>query len=84
MVHITNYLANFEGILISKWLIKFEDNCSCDQKIILIKYSFHFILAEKSGIDGAVFVHASGFIGGCKSKEGALAMAVETIKLSEL
>ena len=51
---------------------------------ILQKYYLIFILAEKSGIDGAVFVHASGFIGGCKSKEGALAMAVETIKLSEL
>ncbi|KAF3482620.1 MYG1 [Arthroderma uncinatum] len=29
--------------------------------------------------EGAVFVHASGFIGGHKTKEGALAMAVESL-----
>lgn len=32
-------------------------------------------LSAKSGIDGCVFVHASGFIGGNLTKEGALEMA---------
>ena len=32
-------------------------------------------LSRKSGIDGCVFVHASGFIGGNLTKEGALEMA---------
>lgn len=32
-------------------------------------------LSKLSGIDGCIFVHASGFIGGNKTKEGALAMA---------
>ena len=36
-------------------------------------------LEAKSGIEGAVFVHASGFIGGCKNHVGALKMAVDTI-----
>jgi len=36
-------------------------------------------LSELSGIDGCVFVHASGFIGGNKSKQGALQMAQQTI-----
>ncbi|OJJ49536.1 hypothetical protein ASPZODRAFT_58805 [Penicilliopsis zonata CBS 506.65] len=38
--------------------------------------------AGKSKIpEGAVFVHASGFIGGHKTKEGALAMAVRSLEL---
>ncbi|KAJ5369616.1 UPF0160 protein MYG1 [Penicillium cosmopolitanum] len=41
--------------------------------------------AEKAGQDklpaGAVFVHASGFIGGHKTKEGAMAMAVRSLGL---
>ena len=32
-------------------------------------------LETESGIEGATFVHASGFIGGHKTKDGALAMA---------
>ncbi|KAI0348032.1 GAMM1 protein [Trametopsis cervina] len=32
-------------------------------------------LSKVSGIEGGVFVHASGFIGGNKTKEGALALA---------
>lgn len=32
-------------------------------------------LSEKSGIEGCIFVHASGFIGGHATKEGAIAMA---------
>jgi uncharacterized UPF0160 family protein len=31
--------------------------------------------------DGAVFVHASGFIGGHKSKEGAFAMASRGLEM---
>ncbi|EPT04302.1 hypothetical protein FOMPIDRAFT_1021967 [Fomitopsis schrenkii] len=33
------------------------------------------VLSQKSGIDGCIFIHASGFIGGNKTKEGALQMA---------
>ncbi|KAJ3837435.1 GAMM1 protein [Lentinula raphanica] len=33
------------------------------------------VLSETSGIPGCIFVHASGFIGGNKTKEGALQMA---------
>lgn len=37
-------------------------------------------LSAKSGIPGGVFVHASGFVGGNKTKEGVLEMAVQTMK----
>lgn len=37
-------------------------------------------LVKVSGIDGAKFVHAAGFIGGHATYEGALAMAVATIE----
>ena len=37
-------------------------------------------LVAKSGIEGCIFVHASGFIGGNATKEGALQMAIETMK----
>lgn len=33
------------------------------------------VLSEKAGIPDCVFVHASGFIGGNQTYEGALAMA---------
>lgn len=36
-------------------------------------------LDEKSGIDGCVFVHANGFIGGNKTFDGALAMAAKAV-----
>lgn len=32
-------------------------------------------LSQRAGVPGCVFVHASGFIGGNRSREGALAMA---------
>lgn len=32
-------------------------------------------LSEKTGVEGCVFIHAAGFIGGCKSKEGVLQLA---------
>jgi len=36
-------------------------------------------LSDLSGIDGCIFVHASGFIGGNKTKSGALQMAKESL-----
>ncbi|KAH8918988.1 hypothetical protein BT69DRAFT_529164, partial [Atractiella rhizophila] len=36
-------------------------------------------LSKLTGIDGCVFVHASGFIGGNKTKEGALQMAQKAV-----
>lgn len=38
------------------------------------------LLSEKIGIPGSIFVHASGFIGGNKTKEGALSMALASLK----
>lgn len=38
-------------------------------------------LDELTGIDGCVFVHAAGFIGGNKSFEGAKAMALKALEL---
>lgn len=39
-------------------------------------------LSEISGIDGGVFVHASGFIGGNKTYEGALKMAEKALDMA--
>ena len=41
-------------------------------------------LSDKSGIEGCVFVHASGFIGGNKTQKGALEMAIQTMKAANL
>uniref|UniRef100_A0A8C3UY52 MYG1 exonuclease n=1 Tax=Catharus ustulatus TaxID=91951 RepID=A0A8C3UY52_CATUS len=38
-------------------------------------------LSELAGIPGCVFVHASGFIGGNRTREGALEMARRTLEL---
>ncbi|RKP35569.1 metal-dependent protein hydrolase [Dimargaris cristalligena] len=38
-------------------------------------------LSEKTGIEGCIFVHASGFIGGNKTKEGAIEMARKALAL---
>jgi uncharacterized UPF0160 family protein len=38
-------------------------------------------LSAVSGIDGCIFVHMSGFIGGNKTKEGALAMAKKALQI---
>eukprot|EP00057_Strongylocentrotus_purpuratus_P025906 XP_011680380.1 PREDICTED: UPF0160 protein MYG1, mitochondrial [Strongylocentrotus purpuratus] len=40
-------------------------------------------LSELSGIYGCIFVHASGFIGGNKSKEGALQMARKSLQMGQ-
>ena len=37
-------------------------------------------LSKLSGIDGCIFVHASGFIGGNKTREGALTMAKRALE----
>lgn len=39
------------------------------------------VLSEKTGIPGGIFIHASGFIGGHKDKEGALAMTIAALSL---
>ncbi|CAD5232953.1 unnamed protein product [Bursaphelenchus xylophilus] len=41
-------------------------------------------LADKIGVDTAVFVHATGFIGGAKTKEDAIEMAKKSLKLPRL
>ncbi|KZS86946.1 GAMM1 protein [Sistotremastrum niveocremeum HHB9708] len=38
-------------------------------------------LSKKTGVPGCVFVHASGFIGGNKTREGALEMASIALKI---
>jgi uncharacterized UPF0160 family protein len=38
-------------------------------------------LSRMAGIEGCIFVHASGFIGGNKTKEGALEMAKRAVQL---
>lgn len=38
-------------------------------------------LSKETGIPGCVFVHASGFIGGNQTYEGALALARNALKL---
>ena len=40
-------------------------------------------LEKQSGIPGAIFVHINGWIGGAKTKEGALEMAIKTIEQSQ-
>ena len=40
-------------------------------------------LSKASGIDGGIFVHVSGFIGGNKTFEGAMAMAAKAIEMTE-
>lgn len=38
-------------------------------------------LSKASGIEGCIFVHASGFIGGNKTKDGALSLARKALEL---
>jgi len=40
-------------------------------------------LQKISGIEGATFVHATGFIGGCKTRDGALEMAVKSLQAED-
>lgn len=39
-------------------------------------------LCKVSGVDGCIFVHASGFIGGNRTREGALEMAIKSLNLN--
>lgn len=39
-------------------------------------------LSQASAIEGGIFVHATGFIGGNQTKEGAIQMALKTISLA--
>ena len=39
-------------------------------------------LSEASGIEGGVFVHVNGFIGGNVSKAGAMAMASKSLEMA--
>lgn len=41
-------------------------------------------LSTVSGIPGCIFCHATGFIGGNKTREGALRMAIESLKAAKL
>lgn len=41
------------------------------------------VLTKKSGIEGCIFVHAGGFIGGNHTYEGALEMAKKSLKMAE-
>jgi len=38
-------------------------------------------LSQKSGIPGCIFVHAEGFIGGAKDKDGALQLAIKALDM---
>jgi uncharacterized UPF0160 family protein len=38
-------------------------------------------LSHVSGIEGCIFVHASGFIGGNRTKDGALEMAKKALEM---
>ncbi|KAL1464585.1 hypothetical protein WDU94_004215 [Cyamophila willieti] len=40
-------------------------------------------LATRSGVPDAIFAHANGFIGGAKTRDGALQMAINTMELTE-
>ena len=40
-------------------------------------------LSDKSGIEGCIFVHASGFIGGNKTQNGAMEMAIQTMNAAK-
>ena len=35
----------------------------------------------QSGIDGCIFIHASGFIGGNQTKAGAIQMAIKALEM---
>lgn len=41
------------------------------------------VLSNRTGIDGCIFVHHNGFIGGHKNREGALQMAIKALSITE-
>lgn len=58
----------------------FETRCSHPEAVRGLRDE---ALAEATGVEDAVFVHPGGFIGGAKSKEGALALARAAIKAAK-
>lgn len=55
---------------------------SCDKQLIVVLESCvlqhtTFFSILQAGIEGCIFIHASGFIGGHATKEGAIAMAIK-------
>ncbi|CAH0550553.1 unnamed protein product [Brassicogethes aeneus] len=42
------------------------------------------VLSKVSGVDGSIFCHATGFIGGNQTKEGALQMAIKSLQASQI
>ncbi|XP_019870916.1 MYG1 exonuclease isoform X2 [Aethina tumida] len=41
------------------------------------------VLSRISGIPDAIFCHSTGFIGGCKSREGAIEMAIKSLQAQD-
>jgi uncharacterized UPF0160 family protein len=40
-------------------------------------------LSQKTGISGCIFVHATGFIGGCRTFEGALQLTLKALAMRQ-
>lgn len=40
-------------------------------------------LSKETGVEGCIFVHAAGFIGGCNTKEGVLQLATKALEESK-
>lgn len=40
-------------------------------------------LSKLSGVDGCIFVHAAGFIGGCETKEGVMELAAKALEAAK-
>jgi len=38
------------------------------------------VLSDKTGVEGCIFIHANGFIGGAKTREAALKLAQMAVK----
>lgn len=79
------YPDNINGVF-SQWRIQaipVSENSGFKNRIALIEKWRGLrgsALEEVAGITGINFVHASGFTGGANTREGVLAMAVETLR----
>lgn len=60
-----------------------EDASFTNRKSLLWKGLRDDDLSATSGIPGGIFVHVTGFIGGNKSYDGAIAMAVKSLQAAE-
>lgn len=56
-------------------------NCSLLHNARQLQVGSHLPCSAACGIPGGVFVHASGFIGGNDSLEGAVAMAAKALEM---